>query len=153
MFFWRMVLERNERAGHDNEYSAFVMSALYDHLHRPKLAYDETKDWIICNLTRHEFVRADAITKVTGTEDVKGPFVESQMALGEVLVAHICRSSDDSISMADPDGDIHRGRWAGDRFEITTTDQVKNLDKEWKDVSDEVAKKMQTIWQANYGEE
>lgn len=153
VFFWRMLLERDDRKNPDNEYISTLMRDLFDHLNCANPVYDRTKDWILCNLTRREYVRAEVIAKLTGTENAQGPFIGSEMTLGEVIVAHICWSSDDSISMANPDGDIHRGRWAGNRFEITTTDKVKNLDEEWKNVSDEVAKKMQTIWEANYGAE
>lgn len=41
--------------------------------------------------------------------------------------------------------DIHRGRWTGDRFEITTMDRAK-----WKDVSGEAAKRMEAIWKAEF---
>ena len=52
------------------------------------------------------------------------------------------------------EGDIHRGVWAGDRFDIITIDQFKLADgeKEWKDVSDEVAKEVTEIWGSEYGE-
>lgn len=53
------------------------------------------------------------------------------------------------------DEDIHRGVWAGDRFDITTIDQigVKDGEKQWTDVSDEVAKEMTEIWVGEYGNE
>ena len=52
------------------------------------------------------------------------------------------------------EGDIHRGVCAGDCFDIITINQFKLVDgeKEWKDVSDEVAKEVTKIRGSKYGE-
>ncbi|KAK7688654.1 hypothetical protein QCA50_008192 [Cerrena zonata] len=46
--------------------------------------------------------------------------------------------------------DIHRGRWTGDKFEITTMGRAKNLVEEWKGVSGLAAKRMEAIWKAEF---
>jgi hypothetical protein len=52
------------------------------------------------------------------------------------------------------DKDIHRGVWAGDRFDITTINQVGiENGKKWTDVSNEVANEMTEIWVGEYGNE
>jgi hypothetical protein len=52
---------------------------------------------------------------------------------------------------------IHRGVWAGDRFDITSADALDEKDEdgrsvEWTDVTDEVLKEMYEIWLSEYGE-
>ncbi|KAK7688651.1 hypothetical protein QCA50_008189 [Cerrena zonata] len=133
-----------------------LMKTLFDHLNLAEMLYDATQEWVLCNLTKCEFIRAAAIAQLTGTKNAKGPFIGKGMTLGQVLIAHIAWSDDPSVAMMigyEPGSDIHRGRWAGDRFEITTTDRVKNLVEEWKDISDEAAKRMETIWEAEFDEE
>ena len=50
---------------------------------------------------------------------------------------------------------VHRGVWAGDRFEIMTVEKFKTADgqwpdkEEWKDVSKEVVKQMRALWIAD----
>lgn len=50
---------------------------------------------------------------------------------------------------------IHRGVWAGHRFDITTLDRHKQgflEGTEWKDVSEEVANWVESIWRNELGE-
>lgn len=94
------------------------------------------------NLSRHEYVRGQAVdefNKKTSSNDVN---------LGTVMVLHICWSSDSSTSMC-YDGDIHRGKWAGERFDITTVDSVKDANV-WKDVSVEVMETVEAIWRSEF---
>ena len=49
---------------------------------------------------------------------------------------------------------MHRGAWAGPRFDITTLDRHKQGSKgctEWKDVSEEVANEVERIWSEEFG--
>lgn len=69
------------------------MYGLLHPLNHMEAVYAETRDWLLCNLTKRQYVRAEAIAKLTGTENAKGPFIEKKMSLGDVAVAHICWSS------------------------------------------------------------
>jgi hypothetical protein len=50
------------------------------------------------------------------------------------------------------EGGIHRGIWAGHYFDITTLarHEQDTKEKEWKDVSEEVAKEIASIWESEY---
>ncbi|KAI0047389.1 hypothetical protein FA95DRAFT_1679079 [Auriscalpium vulgare] len=91
------------------------------------------KPWMLCNLTKFECVRAEAFAKI--------PYVD----LGHVLLSLICWSSQYDNTMSDPPS--IRGKWAGDRFEITTRDRMLRLRDEagWKDVSLPIAKRVAEI--------
>jgi len=69
------------------------------------------------------------------------------------LLSRISWSTDNSCSMSYR-GDIHRGVWAGDRFDITTVDQVELGSRiQWKDVSREVEYEITVIWFREYGDD
>ncbi|KAG8992317.1 hypothetical protein FRB94_011246 [Tulasnella sp. JGI-2019a] len=74
---------------------------------------------VLCNLSKRLYFRRHVGTALEDAE------------LGGFLLSHICWSSDPSTGM----GNIHRGIWAGDRFEITTLDRLKGGADSWKDVS------------------
>ena len=109
-------------------------------------------NWVLRNLSKHEYVREEAI-KVNSMERVGNSRTIGEIGLGQVVLSRICWSTDDSCAMR-YDEDIHRGVWAGNRFDITMIDQVTLVDegKEWKDVSNEVAEEMREIWASEYGE-
>ncbi|TCD67783.1 hypothetical protein EIP91_011969 [Steccherinum ochraceum] len=118
--------------------------------------------WVLCNLTTGEYVRASAISKLRfqpGDDYDEasldyGPNVGRRLTLSTVVAARFCRSSDPSAAMA-YEGDIHRGVWAGHRFEIVSLDSVRPLGdgREWKDVSEEVAEEMKALWISEFGDE
>lgn len=102
---------------------------------------------ILRNLSRRQFVRSDSLA-VIGTDRFCG--------LGRALLARICWSTDPSCAMS-YDGDITRGVWAGDRFDIVrlselgdTLEEVNNSG--WKDVTKEVREEMIEIWKSEYGD-
>jgi hypothetical protein len=107
---------------------------------------------VLRNLSKHEYVREEAI-KVNSFDRGGNSYPIGEIGLGQVVLSRICWSTDDSCAMRYEE-DIHRGVWAGNRFDITTIDQFKLVDgeQEWKDVSDEVAKEMTEIWVSEYGE-
>ena len=49
-------------------------------------------------------------------------------------------------------GDLDRGPWAGDRFEITTSDRMLKR-VEWHDISDKVVEILDKIWKSEYGDD
>jgi hypothetical protein len=92
---------------------------------------------ILRNLTKKQYVRANS----------------TSTALGTVLLARICWSSDPSCSMAYDGHELTRGVWAGDRFDITTLDQLEEgTTGVWTDVSKEVDDEMEGIWESEFGQ-
>ena len=107
--------------------------------------------WILRNLSKNKYVREEAI-KVAGLKGMSDNRLSKEIGLGQVVLSRICWSTDNSCAMGYYDKDIHRGVWAGDRFDITTINQVGIEDgRKWTDVSDEVAKEMTEIWVGEYG--
>lgn len=106
---------------------------------------------VLRNLSKHEYVREMAI-KVDGIDH--GYYPSHAVGFGEVVLSRISWSTSNSCGMA-YNGDIHRGVWAGDRFDITTVDQIELADGgiEWTDISREVATEMSAIWVSEYGPE
>ncbi|KZT03205.1 uncharacterized protein LAESUDRAFT_762185 [Laetiporus sulphureus 93-53] len=113
------------------------------------LSKDETHGWVLCSISKREYVRASVVAALTGSSAKmpRGIGGRGGFGLGHVLMSQICWSSDDSISMRYK-GDLHRGRWAGDRLSITTMDRLDNHEA-WKDTSEEVVKKITKIWDAD----
>lgn len=107
--------------------------------------------WILRNLTTKEFVTSGGIA--LDEKFINGPFIRG-IGFGEVVMSRTCWSSSDSISMAYR-GQIHRGVWAGHRFDITTRgrhdESTRDGEEEWKDVSEEVAAEIAAIWESEFG--
>ncbi|KAI0544655.1 hypothetical protein F4679DRAFT_564167 [Xylaria curta] len=95
--------------------------------------------WILRNLTTKQIVRADAIA--VSPDHISGPNI-SVLGFGEVLLSRICWTTNGT-----------RGVWAGHCFDITTLSrhEADTQGEEWKDVSDEVAKEIASIWEEDYG--
>ncbi|KAH0551563.1 hypothetical protein GP486_007218 [Trichoglossum hirsutum] len=111
--------------------------------------FPENQPWILRNLSTREYVCSEAIA--LKPEYIHGPNID-YFGFGEVILSRICWSSDPSVSTPYKGG-IHRGVWAGHRFDITTLarheqGQGKEL---WVDVSEEVAEEIEAIWEAEYG--
>lgn len=99
---------------------------------------DYNHQLILRNLTKKQYVRDNS----------------TSTALGTVLLARICWSSDPSCAMAYDAHDLTRGVWAGDRFDITTLDRLEEDERSpglWTDVSKEVHDEMVRIWESEYG--
>jgi hypothetical protein len=116
-------------------------------------AFSKAADAILRNLTTHEYVVHSGISHPAGT--VKGPWNTGPVGFLEVLKCQIGFSDDPSISMRiTGPADLHRGPWAGHRFDIISLDSFEaerkksegNDDKEWKDVTLEIRKKVKRIW-------
>lgn len=70
------------------------------------------------NLTTKELVRAEAIA--LKPEYIRGPHI-SHLGFGEVVLSRIAWSTSDTVAMnynSQPGVCIHRGVWAGHRFDI-----------------------------------
>jgi hypothetical protein len=113
--------------------------------------YRNDERWILRNLTTKEFVRADAIA--LKPEFINGPEIE-HLGFGEVVLSRICWSHiADNKFPQDPN--IHRGSWAGHKFDITTVarHQSESREHEWTDVSDEVFEHISRIWKKKFGDD
>jgi hypothetical protein len=106
---------------------------------------------ILRNISKRQYVRRRALRKMACPRHWHWDTVD----LGHIVMSRICWSSDSSVAMSYK-GDIHRGVWAGDRFDITSADALDEKDEngqavEWTDVTDEVLKEMFEIWWCQYG--
>ncbi|KAI0057633.1 hypothetical protein BV25DRAFT_1830878 [Artomyces pyxidatus] len=113
---------------------------------QPSYTTDDT--WVLYNLSKHEYVRADALCDFSGYKWTDIFDRRIVVGFGTVLGARASWSSDGSVSMA-YEGNLHRGVWAGDRFEITTLGRAVDRE-EWKDVSEEVIQELTEIWKSEY---
>ncbi|KAI0770310.1 hypothetical protein C8Q74DRAFT_1448932 [Fomes fomentarius] len=107
-------------------------------------------DWVVCNLTTKQYVRAKAIAEIAGEPNDVGPFLpRCDPDLGHVILYQICWSTlpieRDFLWYR---GDITQGKWAGHRFVITTLDRMPAVAEGeiWEDISAKVAQDLKTIW-------
>jgi hypothetical protein len=100
---------------------------------------------VLRNLSRRQYVRESALfelqAKYAETE------ILQEVGFGEIVITRICLSSDPSVSIS-YDGPIHRGVWAGDRFDIVASSEWH--DPTWTDASDEVLEELEKIWISEY---
>ncbi|KAF7365616.1 hypothetical protein MVEN_00435200 [Mycena venus] len=115
----------------------------------PPLPVDPT---VLRNLSRRQYVRESALlelkAKYAEVKSHRGEGILQNVGFGEVLMTRICLSSNPSASML-YDGPIHRGAWAGDRFDIVSSSECFE-DTTWSDVSEEVLKDLEEIWRSEY---
>ncbi|KAG5651615.1 hypothetical protein H0H81_008020 [Sphagnurus paluster] len=94
-------------------------------------AFAYKKPWVLRNLSKRQFVRANFGTPC---RDVFGPEVGRPChSLGDVLMSRVTWSSDDDDGFKRRVAYFMCGDWAGDRFDIQTVDRVQ--DGGWEDVS------------------
>ncbi|KAJ7650860.1 hypothetical protein FB45DRAFT_26978 [Roridomyces roridus] len=135
----------------------FPMDFLYDmdySVFRSLVDWSFELPWIgtttvLRNLSRRQFVRGAALEEWKETTDINDT---GRITVNEIVLSRICCSSDPSVSMA-YEGDLHRGVWAGDRFDFVPCEWVDELkeDEGWTDVSDEVLKEIGEIWLSEFG--
>ncbi|RPD60147.1 hypothetical protein L226DRAFT_613106 [Lentinus tigrinus ALCF2SS1-7] len=118
------------------------------------------RDWILCNCTKKEYVRASAIAELSGKPNDAQPFLpRCRLDLGHALLARICWSTEELVNTP-PKLKMHRGAWVGDRFCITTMERMggpkegeESWESEWKDVSKQVVKDLVQIYRKQLGKE
>ncbi|KAJ6514218.1 hypothetical protein C8R47DRAFT_1313579 [Mycena vitilis] len=116
----------------------------------PKFAPAQAVDWpVLRNLSRSQYLRESALVDLVK----KYP----KVGLGEIILSRICLSSVPSTGMYSEDrpGGIHRGVWAGDRFDIVDEGWLEELgdDESWTDVSEEVMEEMERICELDYDDD
>ncbi|KAG6041181.1 hypothetical protein E4U39_006689 [Claviceps sp. Clav50 group G5] len=112
--------------------------------------YPRDEVWILRNLTTHQYVRREPLELQPGF--ARGPFVGG-IGFGCVVLSRISWSSSSSVALHDPTGRIHRGLWAGHRFDITTMTRHEKLTagQNWTDVTEELVEEVTAIWSAAMG--
>ncbi|KAI0263360.1 hypothetical protein BC834DRAFT_971354 [Gloeopeniophorella convolvens] len=105
--------------------------------------------WALCNLSKREYVREDALVVRAAPDAARAPV---RFGFGQALLSRICWSSQASTTMA-YQGSIHRGVWAGDRFAITEAERLPGFAQPglWRDVSEEVRRELEALWRSEYG--
>ncbi|OCL04804.1 hypothetical protein AOQ84DRAFT_300129, partial [Glonium stellatum] len=116
--------------------------------------FPKTKKWVLRNFTTREFVRADAVA--LKPDFIAGPRIKG-LGFGELVLSRICWSSQVDTSVSE-EVTLHKGVWAGHRFDIVTTKKLQAESEDegagkWLDVSDEVTKEMEAVWKSECGEE
>ncbi|KAG6876801.1 hypothetical protein C0993_000355 [Termitomyces sp. T159_Od127] len=103
------------------------------------------------NLTTKEYVRGDAIKKVPNIPDMswRRPL---RLEFEHVLYIRTTWSSNPSLGYRyDGPLQIHRGVWAGHRFDVTrigrVVDEAGVAVDDWKDVTEEVLNEVVEIWE------
>ncbi|OBZ76191.1 hypothetical protein A0H81_03968 [Grifola frondosa] len=113
--------------------------------------YPNDPPWVLCNLSKGEYFRAEAVRDLTGHAFI-GPFKRNRtgVGLGEILLFRICLSPASMYK-----GNIRPGVWAGDRFAITTVRGMERLrgTAAWKDISEEITKELLAIVEDTYGDQ
>ncbi|KAL1716517.1 hypothetical protein EV715DRAFT_205098 [Schizophyllum commune] len=107
---------------------------------------------VLRNLSEHAFVRGSALIAFNnGLPEHYEIMGRTQLpCLGNAALARICWSSSASIAMP-YDGPLHRGVWAGDRFDIVQ-EEVFEREREaepgkpWGDATDEVLAELKAMW-------
>ena len=113
-----------------------------------ELHYPKRNDWVLCNLTRREYVRATAIAKAAKHPNDRAPFLpRCKPDLGHVILYQISLSTQ-GLGPGYEESDRGRGRWIGHRFVITTMDRMPAAPegKTWTDISQKVAEDLKYIW-------
>lgn len=105
---------------------------------------------VLRNLTKRLFVRSDTFS-VTGVDPLWG--------FGRAIISRICWSTDPSVSMSWR-GNIHRGVWAGDAFDVIplltfTQSGAAGMGEPdgWTDATIEVREELIAIWKSEFGDE
>ena len=109
---------------------------------------------ILRNLSRREFVRSKTLQefKARYSEEHPGTAVTSELrrvGFSEAVVLRTIWSSDGSCSMCyqEEKDNLHRGIWAGNRFDIVSESTFEKEKGEGrKDVSEEVVSELIAVW-------
>ncbi|KAG5635142.1 hypothetical protein H0H81_012293 [Sphagnurus paluster] len=120
-----------------------------------KTLYTHASDWYpthaLRNLTKKEYVRGDAIERVRREPDARAQRLDN-LSFNHILAARFTWSSDPSLSMS-YEGPLHRGVWAGHRFDVVEIGCLYNGQESldgWKDVSEEVIAEVREIAKADF---
>ena len=135
----------------ETDYSLFNILADDPAYWTPESSLDQL---ILRNLTTGEYVDGKAFQRTKCLWLEQNP--DSNLAeyfldydFGQIVVMRTSWSAQGSTAMRYT-GDLHRGVWAGHRFNIVTAKEMQKDKKkrEWKDVSKEILSEIVAIWDA-----
>lgn len=113
---------------------------------------------VLWNLSKKAYVLREAVLKAFDGTKLKGKKLEDThvcAVMGNILQLQICWSSCDGTNL--PIQGLHRGKWAGDRFEFTDESvlrlRLEDEDGVWTDASEEVIGKFLEVYEAEFGED
>ncbi|KAJ7152106.1 hypothetical protein C8R46DRAFT_1357695 [Mycena filopes] len=148
----------SRRGCHKSEFDPVLIGELYRigkfpsarwHKRLPAPPNPNAKPKVLRNLSRQQYVRESALLALK--EKYAGVGIMEALGFGEVLLTRICLSSVPAAGIR-YQGELHRGAWAGDRFDVVSEDELMDPDVAWCDVSKEVLKEVEEIWKAQYEE-
>ncbi|KAI1202765.1 hypothetical protein F5X97DRAFT_285629 [Nemania serpens] len=111
--------------------------------------FPESERWILRNLTTKQLVRSEAIA--LSPDYIHGPCI-GIIGFGEVVALLVTRPTPSFQPSCT--SNISRGEWDGHRFDITTLSRHEadtDAAAGWRDVSDEIAKIITSVWEYVYG--
>jgi hypothetical protein len=103
--------------------------------------YPKDRSWVLRNLTLKEFVSSET----TETRRLRNGKGREPVKFADVLMMNICWTT--HASRGDDHLGLHRGVWAGHRFDIVTSEvhsQEENAD-DWRDITDKVQKELSIV--------
>ncbi|GJE90313.1 hypothetical protein PsYK624_064420 [Phanerochaete sordida] len=108
----------------------------------------EDSQLVLFNLSKQKYVRQASVQGLHERLVEPEAFPGKAIDLGQVLLSHICWSSDDGCAMAVDSKRLTRGPWAGDHFEVMYAGQSRGrLDsEEWTDVTDDTVAWLEELW-------
>ena len=147
-------LERMWRNRRDEGLFKAVMETKYkDSAYEPK---------VLCNLSKRQYVREEPLQKLSKELSKNATPMDEDLLrvdLYKVLTIRTLWSTWGESGYTSPARypNVHRGVWAGDRFEVMPVESFKLPNgrwppqREWKDVTREVVREMRAIWKAEFG--
>ncbi|KAI0321239.1 hypothetical protein OF83DRAFT_358192 [Amylostereum chailletii] len=92
-----------------------------------ELTRPEGKIWVLCNISKREYVRVDALASITNASP-ESAFINDGCNLGMAIVILTAWTYEGG------DEDVGCGPWAGDRLQIIPFDTLADAEG-WKDIS------------------
>lgn len=102
--------------------------------------------WILRNLSKNEYISAGAVDAANMAYQPEGSSA-TVFGFASIMMFFICWSKDTWLDVGSPEFE-HRGRWAGDRFDIVHTAQhdAEAIEQDsWTDVTEEITATIKNI--------
>ncbi|KAI0333611.1 hypothetical protein GY45DRAFT_1297118 [Cubamyces sp. BRFM 1775] len=121
--------------------------------------YPDNALWVICNISKREYLRYDAVPRLRNKlhpDDAK----LREINLCRLVLACICWSPNTDTGVRSAGGgaavnaQLVRGRWAGDRLEMTTLEKMAPCEEgaRWKDVTEDLLRLLRELWVSKIGD-
>ncbi|KAF9026995.1 hypothetical protein BDZ89DRAFT_1067172 [Hymenopellis radicata] len=108
--------------------------------------YVPERHCVLRNLSQKVYVRQDALA-LKSDADASVYY----MSFGSLVLARIAWSTDSGMAMAyATEHDLHRGVWAGDRFDVVNMEAIEH-DDGWTDVGAGARKQLNEMWEDRFG--